>query len=732
LAPADDQFLGAHLAACPLCRIVERDLQRQHGELARLGQPVAPRDLWARTSAALDREMARSPREQAQMRHRDELLATRPGASASRWLALSAVSSVTLAAIVVAGQLQTTVVPPPAPTAVVVPPTMFAVAPQDIALIDYSADGVAVYQARVSEVCPQSVPDCGAGRLDPSPMVELRGGSARSQGVALHSGDGRVAVVADDPGGGETVSVVDLPDYNPSDDRISGAAPTARPSPAVAATAMPTPLATRIPRATPAGATRPASVAPRRTKRPQQHATAAPTSTPTPKPARSTRSPRSTRPPTAATSTPARLAPTPASTAAPRRTPKPHHPSAGRTPAVAPRQAAPSLVPGRTQAPTKAALAIAEGVRLAGAMPAWSPRGDMLAFSATPADRSTGPDLYLWHVGDAQATRLTNDHSSYFASWDGDRIVVSRANGATSAGSSIDLVVFDTRTRTRRAVPDVGLWLPAVQPGGSFAIAWMGQLTTSGYLASPVSGHLYLIDWERLDPYRGGRSSGPTGKKPRATSPIGSTAPEASRKPRPSGAKGGDRRSHGPEADPSNGMEHRNGSGSRHSPSPTQQPKDLRKLHPGSTPPGDSKRPGNGKRSPRATPSPSIGPARDAFVLRALDANAGGSGAVVDWIVRWSDDGTAFGVWIADTPGGNWGRLTVKRLTSPSGSIANQPILGPNLARRTFSMSADRVAWIAPSDGSVDGELRVRTWGAQGSGDLRIPLNEKDRGVPAF
>jgi len=41
-------------------------------------------------------------------------------------------------------------------------------------------------------------------------------------------------------------------------------------------------------------------------------------------------------------------------------------------------------------------------------------------------------------------------------------------------------------------------------------------------------------------------------------------------------------------------------------------------------------------------------------------------------------------------------------------------------------MSTDRVAWIAPSDGSVDGELRVRTWGAQGSGDLRIPLNEND------
>ena len=167
LAAGDDEFLLTHLAACPMCRIVERELRQQHGELGRLGQPVAPRDLWARTSSALDREMARTPRDQAQMRHRDELLATRPGASASRWLALSAVSSVTLAAIVVASQMQPAMVLPPATTAVLAPATPFAVSPQDIALIDYSADGVAVYQTRISEVCPQTVLDCAAGSWTP-------------------------------------------------------------------------------------------------------------------------------------------------------------------------------------------------------------------------------------------------------------------------------------------------------------------------------------------------------------------------------------------------------------------------------------------------------------------------------------------------------------------------------------------------------------------------------------
>jgi hypothetical protein len=372
----------------------------------------------------------------------------------------------------------------------------------------------------------------------------------------------------------------------------------------------------------------------------------------------------------------------------------------------------------------------------------------MLAFSATPADRSTGPDLYLWHVGEAQASKLTSDHASYFASWDGDRIVVSRPKLAGKTGTtSVDLVVFDTQTGTKRAVPDAGVWLPAVQPGGSFAIAWMGDFSTSGHVFTPASGHLYLIDWAQLDPFNFRRASGPPGGKPRATAPVSTPSPEASTKVR---TNGGDGQTQTPGTDPSSAGQRRHGhSGPTPMPKPTQQSGSSRAQPaiearkpaaatvpgtvPTATPMHTPHRPkGSGKPSPSATPTPPPDSAGNPAVLLALDADAGGSGSIVDWIVRWSDDGTAFGIWIADAPGGNWGRLTVERLTSPSGSISDQPILGPNLARRTFSISDDRVAWIAPSDGSVDGELRVRTWGAQGSGDLRIPLNESDGGVPAF
>jgi hypothetical protein len=56
---------------------------------------------------------------------------------------------------------------------------------------------------------------------------------------------------------------------------------------------------------------------------------------------------------------------------------------------------------------------------------AYSDDGRWLALSATPADGSTGPDLYVWTVGDQKATVVTNDHQTYFASWHGGRILAS-------------------------------------------------------------------------------------------------------------------------------------------------------------------------------------------------------------------------------------------------------------------------------------------------------------------
>ena len=73
------------------------------------------------------------------------------------------------------------------------------------------------------------------------------------------------------------------------------------------------------------------------------------------------------------------------------------------------------------------AISIATGVHVIGDV-AYSEDGAWLAFSAAPADRSTGPDLYLWSVGDPEATVVTDDHQTYFASWHDGRILASRVD----------------------------------------------------------------------------------------------------------------------------------------------------------------------------------------------------------------------------------------------------------------------------------------------------------------
>ena len=75
-------------------------------------------------------------------------------------------------------------------------------------------------------------------------------------------------------------------------------------------------------------------------------------------------------------------------------------------------------------------LAIASGVKVVGQAAAFSPDGDWFAFSARPSDGSTGPDVYVWRVGDDAARPLTKDHRTVFSSWQGDRIIASRPTTA--------------------------------------------------------------------------------------------------------------------------------------------------------------------------------------------------------------------------------------------------------------------------------------------------------------
>ena len=135
---------------------------------------------------------------------------------------------------------------------------------------------------------------------------------------------------------------------------------------------------------------------------------------------------------------------------------------------------------------------------------AYSASGDWFAFTARPVDLSFGPDIFVWKVGDPQASRVTSDHQSVFGSWMGDVmvgstvVVTSRGEGAATK-VELEPVAFllDPATSTRTDLPQTGkAWRPAVDPRGRLAVYWSGTLrptTVPGF--APDAGHLVLGDW---------------------------------------------------------------------------------------------------------------------------------------------------------------------------------------------------------------------------------------------
>ena len=86
-------------------------------------------------------------------------------------------------------------------------------------------------------------------------------------------------------------------------------------------------------------------------------------------------------------------------------------------------------------------LAIMSNVTLVGDQAAYSPDGLWFAFSARPAGTSTGPDVYVWQAGWPAALPITADHGSVFSGWVDGQILASRAvpvgaDSSPSPGSS--------------------------------------------------------------------------------------------------------------------------------------------------------------------------------------------------------------------------------------------------------------------------------------------------------
>jgi hypothetical protein len=157
----------------------------------------------------------------------------------------------------------------------------------------------------------------------------------------------------------------------------------------------------------------------------------------------------------------------------------------------------PSLdIPSATPAPTVAAqLAIASGIVVVGESAAFSPDGTWFAFTARPVDGHDGADVYVWHVGDERAHRLTRDGATYFGSWSDGVVVASRPSDPTAREANAVSVLIDPMSGRER--PAGRTWRPIVDPTGRLAIGWSGTLRRNSDTTdwAPGSGRLALESW---------------------------------------------------------------------------------------------------------------------------------------------------------------------------------------------------------------------------------------------
>jgi hypothetical protein len=438
LDPGESAWLDDHLGSCAACRETAAAYAAQRLELRALADrpPVPPRDLWARTAAAIEHEAGFRDRAS---RHRSRRSSLAPYALLSAALVVAVVIGTLTSSQLSHGGAPTASLSLPgrasAETAVGPvgsgPAATPVIVDHKVAWVSQDSNGeYQIATTTVDHVCPDGSAPCATTTPTENHPVDLNGDAK----TVISSPDGDQLVVFGDKGTprSSNVSVVKLP---PS------VSPDASPSPSDSVVHTP------IVSAPPSGA--PATPTVRAT------ATGSPAVTPS-------------------------------------STPASEPPSASSSPSVAPSvDVSPSPSPDGT-------VQIAHDVIVVGQAASYSPSGAWFAFSARPSDGTAGPDIYVWRVGDAEAHPVTTDHRSELGSWSGDIIVGSTAID-TKKGTVGAAFLIDPVTGKQTLLPQVGnAWRPSVDPSNRQAVYWTGGLrtTSDGPGFAPDSGKLVLGAWD--------------------------------------------------------------------------------------------------------------------------------------------------------------------------------------------------------------------------------------------
>jgi len=449
LDPAEAAWLEGHLSECRSCRRRANEYFENRDRLRTLRDvaPLPPRDLWARTSAAIELE--------SQRRRRTPM----------RGMPLGAMSGIVVIVVVLGATLLSNT---PAPT--ITPPTdsapeiaasaaasllpgpagtPFLVAAGDVGFVQRDPDGKFGYgRFGVDSVCPKRDVDCP---MVPDPSATALELAAEPQTIIGSPNDEQaIAVSKPDASNGSEVIVFALPKASEAPESV---APETEPPASDEATAT-------------ADATEP---------------------------------PAGSEPPSTESAAPETP---PASDVPTQSAPPSETPAASAEPSDEPATPSPQETDPITPTPTPESIAIASDVIVIGQTAAYSPDGSWFAFTARPADESHGPDIYLWQVGSERAEPVTDDHNSVFASWADGRIVGSRPFvGGDTSPEPLDLPVaevflLDPESGEEEVLDEAG-FRPIVSPDGRLAIVFSGPVRVGENSQDPTLGEgtLELRSW---------------------------------------------------------------------------------------------------------------------------------------------------------------------------------------------------------------------------------------------